>query len=77
MYKPEVFTPLLSLPEAADCTVMLASASKTFNIAGLQQAELVCFSQEMLDRLHHESEAAGITSGNTFAMVATRAAYTQ
>lgn len=77
VYKPEVFTPLLSLPEAADCTVMLASASKTFNIAGLQQAELVCFSQEMLDRLRHESEAAGITSGNTFAMVATRAAYTQ
>lgn len=77
VYQPAVFTPLLSIPEAADCAVMLASASKTFNIAGLQQAEAVSFSAQMLEQLRQECEAAGITSGNTFAMVATRAAYNQ
>lgn len=77
VYRPGVFTPILSLPEAADCAVMLASASKTFNIAGLQQAELVSFSQEMLEQAQQECVAAGVTCGNTFAMVATRAAYTQ
>ena len=58
-------------------TAALFSASKTFNIAGLQQASLVSYDRELLDAVRHLKEECGVSSGNLFALTATRAAYTE
>ena len=76
VYKPGVFTPILSVEKARKRAVMLCSASKTFNIAGLQQAAAVAADDEMLQALRQKLSAAGAACGNTFALAATRAAYT-
>ena len=76
VYAPGKFTSILSVPEGRDRAVMLCAASKTFNVAGLQQAAAVCFREDMRKALQAEMDGAGITSGNTFALLATRTAYT-
>ena len=76
VYRPGAFTPILSIPEAADSAVMLCAASKTFNIAGLLQAAAVSRNAQMLSAVKNELTAAGVMSGNIFAMAATKAAYT-
>lgn len=76
VYKPNRFTPILSLEKAKDCCVMLCSASKTFNIAGLQQAYCVTFNNDFTQLLQTEIQATGIVSGNTMARHASIAAYT-
>ncbi|MBQ4075766.1 MAG: PatB family C-S lyase [Clostridia bacterium] len=75
VYAPHRYTPILSLPEAKDHCVMLCAASKTFNVAGLQQATAVSFNPDMLKEMEKKLAAAGVTSGNTFALCATKAAY--
>ncbi len=77
VYAPGKFVSILSIPEGEKRAVMLCSASKTFNVAGLQQAALVCKNPEMLEKLRGDMNAAGVTSGNTFVLLAARAAYTQ
>ena len=76
VYQPGRFVSILSIPEGRNRAVMLCSASKTFNIAGLQQAALVCPNEEIRKKLEEDMNASGVTSGNTFARLATRAAYT-
>lgn len=76
VYKPGRFVSILSIPEGRKRAVMLCSASKTFNVAGLQQAAMVCVNPDMLKKLKQDMTAAGVTSGNTFALLAARAAYT-
>ena len=75
VYAPRKFVPILSIPGAEKRAVMLCAASKTFNVAGLQQASCVCFNPEMLKKIGETLSAAGVTSGNTFALYATQAAY--
>lgn len=76
VYQKGAFTPVLALPEAEKLPVIaLTSASKTFNLAGLQQAVAFSRNGEMLDGINKALRAAGVTSGNIFAMVATEAAY--
>jgi cystathionine beta-lyase len=77
VYSPREFVPLLSLPEAREDTVMLAAASKTFNIAGLQQATAVCRDQDVSTMLARYLERAGAQTGNIFALAGTRAAYNE
>ena len=76
VYKLGKFVSILSIPEGRKRAVMLCSASKTFNVAGLQQAALVCTNPDMLDKLKRDMNAAGVMSGNTFALIAARTAYT-
>lgn len=76
VYKPGAFVSILSIPEGRDRAVMLCSASKTFNVAGLLQAALVCPNEQMLSALRRDLRACGVVSGNTFALAAARAAYT-
>ena len=76
VYKPLEFIPLLSIPGSENCVISLASASKTFNIPGLQQAMAVSKSKELLSKLKAQIELQGITSGNIFALAAAQAAYT-
>ena len=67
------FVPVLSLRTAK--TVSLCAASKTFNLAGLQQAMAFCRDEAVLKAMQDEAEAAGVRSGNVFALEGTRAAY--
>jgi cystathionine beta-lyase len=77
VYSPRKFIPILSLPEAREDIVMLAAASKTFNIAGLQQATAVCRDRDVSTMLARYLERAGAQTGNIFALVGTRAAYNE
>jgi len=76
-YAPHAFVSALSLtgsnPNAK--VVTLAAASKTFNLAGLQQAVLFTRHGEMREKIEKTLNSCGIRSGNIFAMEATRAAY--
>lgn len=76
IYAPGVFTPILSVEGAGERAVMLCSASKTFNVAGLQQAAAVIMDAGMKEKLQSLLAAAGVACGNTFALEAARAAYT-
>ncbi|MBE5786952.1 MAG: putative C-S lyase [Clostridiales bacterium] len=75
VYAPRKFVPILSIPGAGERCVMLCAASKTFNVAGLQQATAVCFNKEMRVLMDTDVYATGVTCGNTFALCATQAAY--
>ena len=62
-------------PEVADITVTLTSASKTFNLAGLQVANAI-FSNERLRREFATAlSITGYNQANTLGIVATKAAY--
>ncbi len=76
VYAPHRFVPVLSLPEAREDTVALVAASKTFNIAGLQQATAICRDKDTLASLRKFLQRSGAASGNIFALAGTQAAYT-
>ena len=76
VYAPKKHRCILSMPGAQERTVMLCAASKTFNVAGLQQSSIVCRNPKILEAMRREMEAGGVKSGNAFALAATRAAYT-
>ena len=76
VYQPDTFTPILSfVTDPEENILALTSASKTFNIAGLQQAVVFSRNTALLAELEKEMHAAGVVQGNIFAMVATEAAY--
>lgn len=57
--------------------VALFAASKTFNIAGLQQAQLVTFDEEMKQKAQAVLSRNGVACGNTMALHGTMAAYNE
>ena len=75
VFAPNVFTPVLSLQR--ERMISLCAASKTFNLAGLQQASLLCGEAEIRGKIQAEMDRAGVRSGNIFALEATRAAYNE
>lgn len=77
VFAPGRHVPMLSLPGAGERVVMLCSASKTFNLAGLQQASVIVPNPALRDLLVQKKEAFGVVCGNLMALVATRAAYDQ
>ena len=77
VYKPNEFISALRVPGAEKCVVCLTSASKTFNIPGLQQAMASSRNEKLLEKLKVEANAAGVTSGNIFALIAAQKAYTE
>jgi len=76
VYAPGEHHSILTIDGAAERCVMLCAASKTFNVAGLQQSAIVCENAQMREAIQKEMDAAGVKSGNAFALAATRAAYT-
>ena len=77
VFAPQRFRSILSYVNAEDDVMSLMSASKTFNIAGLQQAFALSRNHKMLDCYRKEISAAGIECGNIFALAGTRAAWTE
>ncbi len=75
VYQPHQFTSMLHIREKN--VVALFAASKTFNIAGLQQAQLVCKDEELRRKAEAVLNRNGVTSGNTMALVGTMAAYNE
>ena len=75
VYAPRTFVPLLSLKQ--ENVLSLCAASKTFNLAGLQQACCICPDEGIRNAFRAEMEKAGVRSGNLFALEATRAAYNE
>ena len=76
VYAPNMHHSIMTIEGAAEIAVMLCAASKTFNVAGLQQSAIVCKNEEMRKAIHDEMENGGVRSGNAFALAATRAVYT-
>lgn len=75
VYKPHKFVSMLHVTK--ENVVALFAASKTFNIAGLQQAQLVTWEQALLKKAENVLNRNGITCGNTMALVGTMAAYNE
>lgn len=70
------FTPLASISkEIANQTIILNSAGKTFNIAGLNCAYAISKNEEILDKFKKIAQKREIQSINFFGYVATKAAY--
>ena len=77
VFKPFSFTSILHIAAPDDKVMCLMSASKTFNIAGLQQAYFLSPNHGLLDSVRNEAEASGCVSGNLFALAGTRAAFAE
>jgi cysteine-S-conjugate beta-lyase len=70
------FTPLLTVPGAADVTIALLSASKAFNLAGLKCAAVVSASDRMAEAVDRLSGDLRWRVGH-FGVLATVAAFTE
>ncbi len=75
VYKPHRFTSILHVE--SENVVALFAASKTFNIAGLQQAQLVSRDTALLRKAEDVLNRNGVACGNTMALVGTMAAYNE
>lgn len=75
VYAPGKFVPVLSLTQKN--VMSFCAASKTFNLAGLQQACCICPDEAIRAAFRHEMEKAGVRAGNIFALEGTRAAYNE
>ncbi|HNX61164.1 MAG TPA: MalY/PatB family protein [Candidatus Limiplasma sp.] len=76
VYAPGTFQSALTLDESDDAKIIvLTSAGKTFNLAGLQQGVMLTRNQAYKDAIVSEMKRAGVTAGNIFALAATEAAY--
>ena len=69
------FTPALSLETKG--VVAFYAPSKTFNLAGLQQAYCVAMDEELREKIQQTIEASGVVSGNIFGMEAARTAFNE
>ncbi len=69
-------TPIASLSkELADRTITCTSPTKTFNLAGLQAANIVVSNDKLRSKVRKACLATGYSNLNTMAIVATKAAY--
>ncbi|MDA3929651.1 MAG: PatB family C-S lyase [Prolixibacteraceae bacterium] len=77
IYKGYKHVPFASISEEfAQNSITTMSASKTFNIAGLSSAFMICPNKKLLHAYNKLMRATHISSGNFFGLVATEAAYT-
>ena len=69
-------TPIASLSkELADRTITCTSPTKTFNLAGLQAANIVVSNDKLRSKVRKACLATGYSNLNTMAIVAAKAAY--
>ena len=76
VYAPNTHHSILTIPGSREIAVMLCAASKTFNVAGLEQSAIVCCNEAVRKAIAEDMAASGVKAGNAFALAATRAAYT-
>ena len=73
VYPEFTFTPALEV--MSERVVALFAASKTFNVAGLQQCMCACRDEALRTAIRQEVDATGVRCGNLFALEGTRVAY--
>ena len=61
--------------EGANRCVMLTSATKSFNLAGLRQSSCIIKNPELREKVRHEMHLAHATDPNLFGAIAQRTAY--
>ncbi len=66
---------LNAMPEGNDNCLVSFSATKTFNLAGLQNATMVIKDTKLRKTYQDKMSENGIMAGNIFGLVATKAAY--
>lgn len=77
VFERGAFVPMLTLAcDPADRVIALTSASKTFNLAGLQQAVAFARNKELLSLIQKTMHDTGVVQGNIFGLIAAEAAYT-
>lgn len=78
VYAPHVYIPWGSLSEEiAECSVITTSASKSFNIAGLQIANIMCRNREMREKINRAINVNEVCDVNPFGVLATISAYNE
>lgn len=78
VYPPFVYIPFCSISEeAAACSVACVSPSKSFNLAGLQIANIVCRDEEMRKKIDKAININEVCDVNPFGVLATISAYTE
>lgn len=78
VYPPFVYIPFCSLSdEVASRSVACVSPSKSFNIAGLQIANIVCRDEEMRKKIDKAININEVCDVNPFGVLATIAAYNE
>ena len=75
VFTPAAFVPALETESKQ--IISLCAASKTFNLAGLQQACLITKNRDFKQKVQRVLDATGVRSGNIFALEGTRAAYNE
>lgn len=77
VFEKGAFNAMLNVANGKDDKVIaLTSASKTFNLAGLQQAVAFARNTELLKTMSDTMHAVGVVQGNIFGLIAAEAAYT-
>lgn len=78
VYPPFKYIPFCSLSdEVAQCSIACVSPSKSFNIAGLQIANIVCRDEEMKKKIDKAININEVCDVNPFGVLATIAAYNE
>ena len=75
VFAPGKFVPALAVSQKN--VLSFCAASKTFNLAGLQQATCICPDEKIREAFRAQMAKAGVTCGNIFALEGTRAAYNE
>ncbi len=75
VFAPGKFVPALAVSQKN--VLSFCAASKTFNLAGLQQATCICPDEIIRNAFRAQMAKAGVTCGNIFALEGTRAAYNE
>lgn len=63
-------------PQFSSITITATAPSKTFNIAGLKDANLIIENEQLRGEFNREMERNGLSGVNLFGLIATTAAYT-
>lgn len=78
VYPPFVYIPFCSISEeVAENSISCVSPSKSFNIAGLQIANIVCRNEEMRKKIDRAININEVCDVNPFGVLATISAYTE
>ena len=76
IYEGHKYVPFSGLSqEIAKRTVTGTSASKTFNLAGLQVSNIITSDPDLKRRMRHSIDSMGYSQANTLGLTATKAAY--
>jgi cystathionine beta-lyase len=75
VYPPRQFTSLAALPEYARRTVVVSSASKSFNLGGLRVSHFIIRDRQLQQAIRQELRGMGFHYPDIFSMIAARTAY--